>query len=193
MKSALLHPAQGNLQKNFLFGTNAGGSMGGLGLSLIPFQLSLLDKVHICNNFLLTRMSTPLFMASRSSNSILMDLQRIWYQAEYIQYFRQTCMLMMLALINRHINLWTIVQIIHPLMINHLNSNLLASWNLLPLLSTSNTSPPRLWGKKVCVLSWNQPCTSRLKIAPVPHVNDNLTPELWRLSCIIPGSEHQDH
>ena len=58
-------------------GTNAGGSMGGLGLSLIPFQLSLLDKVHICNNFLLTRMSTPLFMASRSSNSILMDLQKI--------------------------------------------------------------------------------------------------------------------
>ena len=86
MKSALLHPAQGNLQKkNFLFGTNAGGSMGGLGLSLIPFQLSMLDKVHICNNFLLTRMSTPLFMASRSSNSILMDLQKIWYQAEYTQ------------------------------------------------------------------------------------------------------------
>ena len=78
MKSALLHPAQGNLQKkNFLFETNTGGSMGGLGLSLIPFQLSLLDKVHICNNFLLTRMSTPLFMASRSSNSILMDLQKI--------------------------------------------------------------------------------------------------------------------
>ena len=77
-KSTLLHPAQGNLQKNnFLFETNAGGSMGGLGLSLIPFQLSLLDKVHICNNFLLTRMSTPLFMASRSSNSILMDLQKI--------------------------------------------------------------------------------------------------------------------
>ena len=42
-----------------------------------------------------------------------MDLQKIWYQAEYIQYIRQTCMLMMLALINRHINLWTRVQI-HP-------------------------------------------------------------------------------